>query len=118
MQQKAPGAPFEYAVTVLTTVISRPTPDRAVTDAGKKGIHASFGWARPVGLPGAKLTGLHSEHGILELEGDAQNLPHGANVEFVPFYVEGTINLHDRMYVLQNDHVIDVWAVSGRDHSR
>jgi D-serine deaminase-like pyridoxal phosphate-dependent protein len=112
------GAPFEYAVTVLTTVISRPTPSRAVTDAGKKGIHASFGWARPVNLPGAKLTGLHSEHGILELEGEAQNLPHGAKVEFIPFYVEGTINLHDRMYVLQNDRVVDVWEVSGRDHSR
>lgn len=111
-------APFDYAVTVLATVISRPVPERAVTDAGKKSLHASFGWARPIDLPGATLTNLHSEHGLLALEGEARDLALGATVEFIPYYVEGTINLHDRMYVIQNDHVVDVWEVSGRACSR
>lgn len=111
-------APFDYAVTVLTTIISRPVPERAVTDAGKKALHASFGWAQPVGLPGARLTGLHSEHGILELEGEARSLPLGARVEFVPYYVEGTINLYDWMHVVQHDRVVDVWEVSGRGLSQ
>jgi len=111
-------AEFEYAVTVLATVISRPTAARAVTDAGKKMLHPSFGWSRPVDLPGATLTALHSEHGILELEGDAQRVPLGAKVEFVPYYVEGTINLHEQMYVVQNERVVDVWEVSGRGRSQ
>jgi D-serine deaminase-like pyridoxal phosphate-dependent protein len=112
------GAPFDYATTLLATVVSRPVPERAIVDAGKKALHASFGWARPVGLPGAALTALHSEHGILALEGEARDLPLGATVEFIPYYVEGTINLHDRIYAIQDDHVIDVWEVSGRDCSR
>jgi D-serine deaminase-like pyridoxal phosphate-dependent protein len=111
-------APFDYAVTVLATVISRPVPERAVTDAGKKSLHASFGCSRPVDLPGATLTSLHSEHGILALEGKARELPLGATVEFIPYYVEGTINLHDRIYAVQNDRVVDVWEVSGRGCSR
>src|SRR5262249_26229770 len=111
-------ADFEYALTVLTTVISRPIAGRAVTDAGKKAIHPSFGWSRPLDLPGAALTGLHSEHGILQLEGEAQELPLGAKVEFVPYYVEGTTNLHDRMYVTKNERVVDVWEISGRGRSR
>jgi D-serine deaminase-like pyridoxal phosphate-dependent protein len=111
-------AEFEYAVTVLATVISHSTAARAVTDAGKKAIHASFGCSRPVALPGATLTALHSEHGILELEEEAQDVALGAKIEFIPYYVEGTINLYEEMYVVQKERVVDVWEVSGRGRSR
>ena len=111
-------APFDYALSVLATVISRPTPGRAVTDGGKKALHPSFGMSPPRNLPGATLTALHSEHGILELEGAAQDLRVGALVEFIPYYVEGTMNLYDRVYVLQDERVVDVWAISGRGRSQ
>jgi D-serine deaminase-like pyridoxal phosphate-dependent protein len=111
-------AEFDYACTVLTTVISRPTPERAVTDGGKKALHPSFGFARPVDLPGSQLTGLHSEHGILELQPEAQGLRIGDRVRFIPSYVEGTTNLYDRAYVIQGSQVVDEWPVDGRGRSQ
>jgi D-serine deaminase-like pyridoxal phosphate-dependent protein len=111
-------ADFDHAITVLATVISRPTKERAVTDAGRKALHPMGGMALVKGIEGAALDQTHSEHGLLKLEGTACDLPIGARVEFYPSYVEGTINLFDEVYVLQNDRVVDVWQVSGRGKSQ
>jgi D-serine deaminase-like pyridoxal phosphate-dependent protein len=111
------GADFDHAMTVLATVISRPTKERAVTDAGRKALHPMGGMAQVKGIKGATLEGTHSEHGLLKLD-DGCDLPIAAKVEFIPSYVEGTINLYDEVYVLQNDRVVDVWAVSGRGRSQ
>lgn len=109
-------ADFDHAVTVLATVISRPAKDRAITDAGRKALHPSFGMARVKGVEGATLQETHSEHGLLKLE-EGCDLPIGAKIEFIPSYAEGTINLFDHAYALQNDRVVDVWQVSGRGKS-
>ncbi len=111
-------APFEYACTVLATVISRPSSDRAVTDAGKKAIHPSFGFARPVDLPGATLESLHSEHGLLKVEDEARNLRPGDQVQFIPMYLEGTTNLFNTCYTVRNGEVVEQWAVDGQNCSR
>lgn len=109
---------FDYACTVLGTVISRPTPERAVTDCGKKALHPSFGMSRPVDLPGATLTALHSEHGLLHLEANAASPTIGDRVRFIPYYVEGTINLYDRAYAIRNGEVVEEWAVTGHGRSQ
>jgi D-serine deaminase-like pyridoxal phosphate-dependent protein len=111
------GAAFEHACTVLTTVISRQTADRAVTDAGKKSLHPAFGMARPLALPGAELTALHSEHGLLRLPEDAPPLRPGDRIRFVPYYGEGTVNLYDTAYAVRGDQVLEEWRVDGRGRS-
>lgn len=112
------GAQFDYACTVLSTVISRPTEHRAVTDAGKKGIHASFGMSRPVNAPGATLEALHSEHGILQLEGESRNLQPGDRVRFIPYYLEGTTNLYDKAYAVSGNELVGEWKITGRGLSQ
>jgi D-serine deaminase-like pyridoxal phosphate-dependent protein len=112
------GAPFDYACTVLSTVISRPAPERAVTDAGKKALHPSFGMSRPVGLAGAELTALHSEHGLLRLEPEAEGLKVGDQVRFIPYYLEGTVNLYDWTYAVRGGQVLERWKVDGRGLSQ
>jgi len=111
------GAPFEYACTVLSTVISRPAQDRAITDAGKKSLHASFGMARPLDLPGTQLDALYSEHGRLRLPDPTAELRPGDRVRFIPYYLEGTVNLYDRAYAVRGSEVVDEWPVTGRDCS-
>jgi D-serine deaminase-like pyridoxal phosphate-dependent protein len=103
---------FEHACTVLTTVISRPTADRAVMDAGKKSLHPSFGMARPVEVPGAELMELHSEHGLLKLEGDARSLKVGDHVRFIPYYLEGTVNLYPKAYAVRDGLAVEEWTVA------
>lgn len=109
---------FDYACTVLGTVISRPHTDRAVTDVGKKGLHPSFGMARPLDLPGAELLALHSEHGILSVQDEARALKTGDTIRFIPSYLEGTINLYDRAFAIRNGLAVEEWAISGRGRSQ
>jgi D-serine deaminase-like pyridoxal phosphate-dependent protein len=109
---------FDYACTVLGTVISRPTPERAVTDCGKKALHPSFGMSRPMDLPDTTLTALHSEHGLLHLGPDAPALQIGDRVQFIPYYVEGTINLYDRAYAVRQGEVVEEWPVTGHGRSQ
>jgi len=109
---------FDYACTVLGTVISRPLADRAVTDVGKKGLHPSFGMARPLNLPGAELLALHSEHGILSVQGEGRALKTGDTVRFIPSYLEGTVNLYDRAFAIRDGLAVEEWAISGRGRSQ
>jgi D-serine deaminase-like pyridoxal phosphate-dependent protein len=109
---------FDYACTVLGTVISRPHPDRAVVDVGKKGLHPSFGTPRPLHLPCAELMSLHSEHGLLQVAGEARALRPGDQVRFIPSYLEGTVNLYDRAYAVRGGLAHEVWTVTGRGRSQ
>lgn len=109
---------FDYACTVLGTVISRRGDSHAVTDCGKKAIHASFGMSRAVALPGAELLSLHSEHGVMQLSGESQRLRVGDRLQFIPYYGEGTINLYERAYAVRGPEVLAEWPITGRGRSR
>jgi D-serine deaminase-like pyridoxal phosphate-dependent protein len=112
------GADFDYACTVLATVISRPTEDRAVIDAGRKSIHPSFGMPLVLDPPGAEVTALSSEHGILRLDGESRRLRPGDRIRMVPYYIEGTINLYGQAEVVSGRQRVDRWEVSGRGRSQ
>ena len=48
------GERFTPALTVLATVISRPTPERIVLDTGRKTVGVDHGTPAPQGLPGGR----------------------------------------------------------------
>ncbi len=117
-RERGGAGQFDFACTVLTTVVSRPGPERAITDGGKKAIHPDFGLARAVQPDGVELTALNSEHGILRLASPGSPLRPGDRVRFVPSYLEGTINLYDRAYAVRGGTVVEEWAVTGRGRSQ
>ncbi|MBI2194269.1 MAG: DSD1 family PLP-dependent enzyme [Planctomycetes bacterium] len=112
------GSDFECAATVLATVTSRPTPDRAITDCGLKAIHPIVGLALARSHPNWKLQPLSAEHGRLVREGQGPDLRVGEKVEFEVFYADGTINLHERWFCLRDGRVEDIWEISGRGKSQ
>lgn len=59
---------FPFALTVLCTVTSRPTPSRIVLDAGKKTMSGDAAMPEPIGLPAMKAIKLSAEHVTIELE--------------------------------------------------
>ena len=72
MQVTAGAATWDdCAMTVRATVVSRPTEDRAVFDAGSKVMtyeqYYAKGFGRLVEYPDAEVTGFSEEHGILDL---------------------------------------------------
>jgi D-serine deaminase-like pyridoxal phosphate-dependent protein len=106
------GMPFEPALTVLTTIISRPTPDRAVADAGMKAVTFEFGVPQPVNQPGLTALKLAEEHTILSVN-DGDPRP-GQKIELLPSHGCTTINLHDRYFCLRNGIVECVWEITAR----
>ena len=101
---------FEHALTIATTVISRPH-GRLIVDAGSKSVDTDGGAT----LIGTDLEALRfdEEHGVFT--GDAEvRIPVGASLRMVPGYVPSTVNMHDVYYVTEDDLVVDVWPVFPR----
>lgn len=111
------GAPFENALKVLATVISRPSPEVAIIDAGLKTVSPEFG-EPTVLVSGATYTEFSEEHGTLRLQGAARQLSVGQKIELIPAHGCTTINLHDRLFVVRDAALHEVWAVAGRGRSQ
>jgi D-serine deaminase-like pyridoxal phosphate-dependent protein len=106
---------FEPSLTVLTSVISRPVPERIVTDAGRKAIAFDFGYPQPFDTPGVQTRSLSEEHGVLETaDPDAVPLRPGDKIRVLPSHCCTTVNLHDTLYVVQNDTLVDLWSIAAR----
>lgn len=111
----------ECAATILTTVISTPTADRACIDAGAKtcsvdplmvrgtlsGDKASwvptFGAIK--GRPDVKVTALTEEIGVLSFTDPNKGLTVGERLEIIPNHVSFAVNLKDKIYGIRNGEV-------------
>lgn len=111
------GTTFEPALFLWSTVISRPTPDRAVADIGLKTASPEHGFPTAYGIESIETQGLSEEHVRLRVEGDARQLRPGDKIRFVPGHVCTTVNLHDRYVVVRNGIVEAVWPVAARGRS-
>ena len=111
------GLDHEYALTVLTRVVSRPTGTRVIVDGGFKTMSTAHGLPEPIGVAVKKLV-LSAEHGNLELETACQAPAVGDTVSFVPGYTDSTVCLHDEMCALRNGVVEEVWSIPGRSGTR
>ncbi len=109
---------FEPALNVLANVISRPVPDRAITDAGLKSISTDRGVPQVVGLTGATVVGLSEEHGKLKVEGAATRLKVGDRVRFLPMHGDTTINLHTHYFGIRKGKLEAVIPIEGRGKIR
>lgn len=116
---KGIGLPFECGLSVLCTVISRPRPGVLITDLGMKQISHEFGMPHVLNVPGASLTKLSEEHGLIELA-DPPSVPHqpGDTLEILPTHGDTTINIHDYFFAVRGGLLEAVWAVGARGKSR
>lgn len=115
--RNAIGPRYANALTILATVISRPTPTRAVVDAGLKSLSTDSGMPEPKGLPGVEYQPAGDEHGILTWENEKAALVHlevGDRVELIPSHIDTTINLHDYYYAHRNGALEAIWQVATR----
>ena len=108
---------FAYALSVLTTVVSRTSAVRAVVDAGFKAVTPEFG-PPEVLVSGARFGEFTEEQGEILLDAGAPELGVGDKIELIPSHGCTTINLYDYFHVLEDDHLVDVWPVSGRGRSQ
>jgi D-serine deaminase-like pyridoxal phosphate-dependent protein len=110
---------FQNALSVSATIISKPTSDLAIVDAGFK----AFSTDQPL-TPKTKTIGnvtyswAGDEHGFLSLSNSALSLGVGDIIEFLIPHCDPTVNLYDRIFCLRGDRVERVWTVAARGKSQ
>lgn len=114
----------DCAVRVLTTVVSNAIPGQAIIDAGSKtlssdalgsGDKSGFGFV--VGYPEVSLTRLNEEHGYLDVS-RASPVRIGKKLSIVPNHVCSCINMHDEVFIVRGNEVIDSWKIQARGKVR
>jgi len=112
------GVEHPYALTVMTTVTSRPTPTRIICDAGKKTMSSDAAVPMPIGLDRVRSARLSAEHATIELDAPNTALRVGDRLEWVVGYSDTTVHLHDEIYAVRNGRVEAVWPILGRGKLR
>ena len=108
---------FESSLSVVSTVISSPSADRVVVDAGLKALTNDAGPAGLIGLQGWSYEVAGDEHGILRRTNTASTpLRVGEKVRVMPSYCDTTVNLHNWFYVLSDEAVVDLWPILARGY--
>jgi D-serine deaminase-like pyridoxal phosphate-dependent protein len=106
---------FQSALMLLSTVVSRPAPNRLVLDAGLKTISKEFGNPQPLDIPDAAVRYVSEEATVIDLaEPDRVALQPSDKARILPTHCCTTVNLHDNLYVVQNGKLVDIWQIAGR----
>ena len=97
------GSIEDCALSVLATVVSRPTARRAILDTGSKALAADTcaapGYGHIVEYPGAVITQLNEEHGIVDLGRESEAPKVGDVVRVIPNHVCVVSNLFDEVWL-------------------
>lgn len=109
---------FRHSLFVLATVMSTPTPTRAVVDAGLKSYSGEKGLPWVHGRDGLTVTGMSDEHGKIEVAAGAAPLHIGDRLWLIPGHCDPTINLHDVYVGVRNGRVETLWPITARGASR
>lgn len=96
------GIEFEQAISVLTTVISKPAPERLITDAGLKSVSTDHGLPR-VKFEGLILEASNEEHGRLRALNGAVPIRVGDRIEIIPSHGCTTIPLFEKYVAVRGD---------------
>ena len=112
------GLDHEYALTVFSTVISRPTPTRIICDSGKKTFSTDGAVPKPLGVGEVASASFSAEHAKIELKEPNTTLKVGDRLEWIVGYGDTTVHLHEVMYGARNGRVEVAWPVAGRGKIR
>lgn len=108
----------ECALSVLTTVVSAPTADRIVLDAGSKTLSSDtlglegFGYIPT--YPGAIIKSLSEEHAVVDLSACTEGPEIGATVEIIPNHACVVSNLFDHVHLVYRNGQAEKIAVAAR----
>jgi len=110
------------ALRVHATVVSRPTPERGVLDAGSKSLssdlHGLDGYGYICEYPDAKIYALSEEHGHVDFSACEHKPEIGERVSIIPNHCCTVTCLFDEVVGVRGDQVEVVWKVAARNTVR
>ena len=108
----------DCALTVLTTVVSRPTAERAIIDAGTKALTSDLlgltGYGTVRDLQSASIYELNEEHGFIDVSACAAKPSVGDLLRIIPNHVCPVSNLYDRIVLVRGEAVLGSVPVDAR----
>jgi D-serine deaminase-like pyridoxal phosphate-dependent protein len=109
----------DCAMRIITTVVSRPTPNRAIIDGGTKTFtQDGFQWVSGYGdileYPKVNFDSMSEEHGHLDLAESIEKPKIGERLTIIPNYCNGVTNLHEVVYGVCGQYIEAVWPVAAR----
>ena len=107
---------FEHALFVRSAVLSRPTADRAVVDAGLKASSVDSGMPGVWRRPDLRYVKAADEHGVIATP-DQRALALGDTLLLVPGHCDPTVNLYDELICFRGDRVEAIWPIAARGAS-
>jgi D-serine deaminase-like pyridoxal phosphate-dependent protein len=112
----------DCAMHVRATVVSTPTPDRAVIDAGSKVLtreqYFVKDFGRIVEYPDAAVANVSEEHGMLDFSRSAAKPKVGEVINVIPNHCCVVSNIVDEVYGIRGGEVEVVWPVAARGKVR
>ena len=119
MQMAAGSATADdCALTVLSTVVSVPTADRAMLDAGSKALTSDLlgleGFGEVRALSGARVYNMSEEHGFLDISKVNDKPKVGDLVRITPNHVCPVTNLYDKVVFVKGNEVLGAVRVDAR----
>jgi len=114
----------DCALSVLATVISKPSNNRVVIDAGSKALNLDKGVNDKVTLSGygfiydkeATILRLSEEHGVIYH--DCEKFEIGEKIRIIPNHACTVTNLYDKLYIVDNDKLIRSIDIEARGKSQ
>ncbi|OJF94085.1 D-TA family PLP-dependent enzyme [Pararhizobium antarcticum] len=107
----------DCALTVLATVVSVPSRNRAIIDAGSKTLTSDLlglsGYGHVLGRDDITIDQLSEEHGRLVSDG-AINLKVGDRLRIVPNHACVVTNMVDAVHIVEHGAISAVWPVAAR----
>lgn len=108
----------DCALVVAATVVSRPTPDRAILDAGSKTLSSDLlgqtGYGMLRDYPDAVITGLSEEHGHVDLSACTRRPEVGETVAILPNHACVVTNLFDQVHLNRSGTYVETVHVDAR----
>ena len=108
----------DCALRIRSTVVSRPTPERAVLDMGTKVLTSDLYTVRNYGhvveYPEAAITTLSEEHAAVDLSACRERPGIGDVVTVIPNHCCAVSNMVDQVHVGRSGRVEAIWPVAAR----
>ncbi|RDK07849.1 DSD1 family PLP-dependent enzyme [Cupriavidus lacunae] len=105
--------PFEHALFVLTSVMSRTTGERAIVDAGLKASSVDSGMPLVWKRSDLKYLKASDEHGVIATPSPA-SVELGEKLMLIPGHCDPTVNLYDSLVCVRDGRVEALWPIAAR----
>jgi D-serine deaminase-like pyridoxal phosphate-dependent protein len=108
----------DCSMTVQTTIVSHPTPDRAIIDAGSKTLSSDLvglaGYGTVLEYPGAFISELSEEHGHIDVSSCTKKPEIGERVSLLVNHCCPVVNLMDEVVGVRAGLEVLRWKVEAR----